>query len=127
MYAFVGAIYIFFFILGSTLYTLLCLNLQNTKQSSMIPSTYRLQVMLLHAISSQLFIGYIFLLFPAVALCLMVYLDVPNTGKYASFFLTLMSIHSFFDCLSIMYFIVPYRKAIMNWLGIKQRYADIIS
>jgi hypothetical protein len=121
MYAYVGVIYISFFILGSTLYTLLALNMRKAKQSTMTPSTYRLQMMLFRAVSFQLFIGYVFLLIPCATLCFMVFLDVPNTGKRASIVLSLMSMHSFLDCLSIMYFITPYRKTIMKWLGLKQR------
>jgi hypothetical protein len=83
--------------------------------------------MFFRAGSVQLFIGYGFLLLPSAALCLMVLFEIPNTGKYASVVLTLMGIHNLLDCLSIMYFIVPYRKAIMKWLGLKNRYADIIN
>jgi hypothetical protein len=120
------AFFIFFFIFGSTLYTLLFQKIQNAKKSTVASSTYRLQLMLFRAVSIQLFIGYGFLLFPSVALCIMIVLDIQNTGKYASFFLTLMSVHNFLDCLSIMYFIVPYRKAIMKWLGLKQQRYVII-
>lgn len=115
-------VYLDSFLLGTALYTSYLIKMQIIKRSTMTTSTYRLHRMLFNAISAQLFIAYSFLLFPSAALGLMIFFQVQNTGKYVSLVLTLMSVHSFLDCLAIMYFITPYRKTIMKWLGLKQRY-----
>jgi hypothetical protein len=127
MIGYILVLFIIVFILINSVYILLRLKLQNAKQSTMSASTYRLQMMLYRAVSAQIGIGYGFILSPTIAICLLVLLEIPNVGNYTSFLLTLMSLHNFLDCLSIMYFITPYRKTIMKWLGIKQqRYLHII-
>jgi hypothetical protein len=96
--------------------------MQNAKKNSTITSTYRLQFMLFRAITVQIWIGYLFLLFPTIALGILIFLQVHNAGKYASLLILLTSIHNLLDYLTIIYFIIPYRKTVMKWLGLQKRY-----
>lgn len=112
---------IFFFFLGITLHTHLFVRIKIAR-NSMSTSTYQLQLMLFRAISVQIFIGYCFLLIPLIIAGFLVFFRVHGTGKYVHFMLTFMSMHTFIDYLTTMYFITPYRKTITKWLGLQKRY-----
>jgi hypothetical protein len=91
------------------------------RKSSTIASTYRLQLMLFRAISAQLYIGYCFLLFPTVVVGFLVFWRADFGGKAMAIVFTLMSLHDFLDYLTMLYFITPYRKTVLQWLRLEDK------
>jgi hypothetical protein len=119
MALYIALLLLAFFVLGTTLYTFLFIRMRIARRSSTIASTYRLQLMLFRAISVQLYIGYCFLLFPTVIGEFLMFFRVEASGKFLAITMALMSLHDFLDYLTMIYFITPYKKTVMQWLGME--------
>lgn len=70
--------------------------------------------MLFRTISVQLFLGYILLLLPALFSLLILALSLPHGGAVVTALATAMSLHASLDYFVICYFVVPYRRALMQ-------------
>jgi hypothetical protein len=95
--------------------------MQIARKNTTIASTYRLQLMLFRAISVQLYIGYCFLLFPTVMAGFLVFWRVEFGGKGMAVVFALMSFHDFLDYLTMLYFITPYRRTVLQWLRLADK------
>ncbi|KAI6170803.1 hypothetical protein M3Y97_01113500 [Aphelenchoides bicaudatus] len=78
-------------------------------------------LMLFRAISVQLYIGYCFLLIPTVVVGFLVFWRAEFGGKSVAIVFTLMSLHDFLDYLTMLYFITPYRRTVMQWLRLADK------
>ncbi|KAI6211242.1 hypothetical protein M3Y96_00413000 [Aphelenchoides besseyi] len=105
-----------FFVIGTSLYSSLYFQMQQTRRESSVESTYQMQRILFRALSVELYIGYFCLLFPNTITAILVFVDSPWAGTVGSIGLALFSWHSVLDFLTMLFFITPYRKIILGWI-----------
>ncbi|CAD5225246.1 unnamed protein product [Bursaphelenchus xylophilus] len=82
-------------------------------------------IITVQAVSVQLFVGYIFLLFPTAALLLTIALRWDEGTTIAAFCIMLVQAHGCVDFVTMIYFITPYRRKLLEILGHNYRKAKL--
>lgn len=104
-----------FFCMGTSLYLHFYFKLlQNKLRSGLNDKTVKLQFMLFKAVGVQLTIGYLFLLFPIVISYSGFYLQYKNASTVSAICMMLITFHGCLDYVTIIYFITPYRRAVVK-------------
>ncbi|KAH7716060.1 hypothetical protein AAVH_16519 [Aphelenchoides avenae] len=86
-------------------------------------SAYRLQMMLVRAFVAQLLIGCVCGLWPIVVVAFLLASNSRASGTGMNVFLVLSSFHGTLDTLAILYFVKPYRRAVLRaFLQIRFRF-----
>ncbi|KAH7713083.1 hypothetical protein AAVH_19565 [Aphelenchoides avenae] len=107
-----GGILVIFFVTGLGLTAAL---LHRARQFS-TGATYRLQMMLVRAFVAQMLIGCVCGLWPIVVVAFLLAAGSPASGPGMNVFLVLSSFHGTLDTLVILYFVKPYRRAVLRAL-----------
>ncbi|CAD5225254.1 unnamed protein product [Bursaphelenchus xylophilus] len=106
-----------FFATGTTLFCIMSYKLAVLKSSrGYFGSTQKMHRMLYKAVAVQLFIGYIFFLFPTAVAMLTYYCQWKEGTTIASICTMLVQFHGCVDLLTMMYFITPYRQKFMKMM-----------
>ncbi|KAI6234796.1 hypothetical protein M3Y99_00769900 [Aphelenchoides fujianensis] len=106
--------------MGLTLWSALYVQMRRTRRESAVESTYRMQFILFRALSVQLWNDYLLLLLPNIVAAICIFADAPAAGWVSGVSLALFSCHAFTDYCAMLYFITPYRRTILSWVGLRK-------
>lgn len=114
-FLFLAVLQLAFLCLGAILYLHFYQNMSAKRRVSVLTDkTYRLHFMLFKAAGIQFLVGILFLLIPCVFQCLSYYFLLSNGTMVCLVCEMLMTIHGCVDYITMLYFITPYRRAVLE-------------
>ncbi|KAI1711537.1 serpentine type 7TM GPCR chemoreceptor sri domain-containing protein [Ditylenchus destructor] len=106
--------YTLFVIIGAILSTHLWLYAKTNGFRQFSQTTYKMQLMLLRALIMQIFLAIFFIYIPMFTIGLVMYLGSRHSGSIVTFMLAIKSAHATVDYVTMIYFVAPYRRALLQ-------------